>query len=121
MSTACGDGPTANNTHPENALVTPATYVRLAELGDTRRFQNSRDAVRYAGLEITVYQSDTRGHGPTTLAAQTGLGGQHGARLARLSELRYRSPAWRNADRPVPPLCARGNPLCAAIADRLVS
>src|SRR5450631_3117057 len=24
----------------------------LAELGDTRRFQNSRDAVRYAGLEI---------------------------------------------------------------------
>jgi transposase len=32
----------------------------LAELGDTRRFQNSRDAVRYAGLDITVYQSDTR-------------------------------------------------------------
>ena len=30
----------------------------LAELGDTRRFQNSRDAVRYAGLDITVYQSD---------------------------------------------------------------
>ena len=30
----------------------------LAELGDARRFQNSRDAVRYAGLDITVYQSD---------------------------------------------------------------
>ena len=30
----------------------------LAELGDTRRFQNSRDAVRYSGLDITVYQSD---------------------------------------------------------------
>jgi transposase len=30
----------------------------LAELGDTRRFQNSRDVVRYAGLDITVYQSD---------------------------------------------------------------
>ena len=30
----------------------------LAELGDTRRFQNSRDAVRYGGLDITVYQSD---------------------------------------------------------------
>jgi transposase len=30
----------------------------LAEVGDTRRFQNSRDVVRYAGLDITVYQSD---------------------------------------------------------------
>jgi transposase len=32
----------------------------LAELGDPRRFQNSRDAVRYAGLDITVKQSDQR-------------------------------------------------------------
>jgi transposase len=32
----------------------------LAELGDARRFHNSRDAVRYAGLDITVYQSDQR-------------------------------------------------------------
>jgi transposase len=30
----------------------------LAELGDARRFQNSRDVVRYSGLDITVYQSD---------------------------------------------------------------
>ncbi len=30
----------------------------LAELGDTRRFHNSRDVVRCAGLDITVYQSD---------------------------------------------------------------
>ena len=30
----------------------------LGELGDTRRFQNSRDAVRYSGLDVTVYQSD---------------------------------------------------------------
>jgi transposase len=30
----------------------------LAELGETRRFQNSRDAVRYCGLDVTVYQSD---------------------------------------------------------------
>jgi transposase len=30
----------------------------LAELGDPRRFQNSRDVVRYSGLDITVYQSD---------------------------------------------------------------
>ncbi|MBV9310558.1 MAG: IS110 family transposase [Solirubrobacterales bacterium] len=32
----------------------------LAELGDCRRFQNSRDAVRYSGLDVTVYQSDRR-------------------------------------------------------------
>jgi transposase len=30
----------------------------LAELGDTRRFSNSRDVVRYSGLDITVHQSD---------------------------------------------------------------
>jgi hypothetical protein len=32
----------------------------LAELGDTRRFSSSREAVRYAGLDITVHQSDAR-------------------------------------------------------------
>jgi transposase len=32
----------------------------LAELGDTRRSSSSRDAVRYAGLDITVHQSDRR-------------------------------------------------------------
>jgi transposase len=32
----------------------------LAELGDTRRFSSSRHAVRYAGLDITVHQSDQR-------------------------------------------------------------
>src|SRR5450755_1612245 len=32
----------------------------LAEPGDTRRFQNSRDAVRYSGLDITVRESDQR-------------------------------------------------------------
>jgi transposase len=30
----------------------------LAELGDPCRFHNSRDVVRYSGLDITVYQSD---------------------------------------------------------------
>ncbi|MGA7912005.1 MAG: IS110 family transposase [Candidatus Dormiibacterota bacterium] len=34
--------------------------VVLAELGDARRFSSSRDAVRYAGMDITVYQSDQR-------------------------------------------------------------
>jgi transposase len=32
----------------------------LAELGDARRFSSSRDAVRFAGLDITVHQSDKR-------------------------------------------------------------
>jgi transposase len=32
----------------------------LAELGDTRRFSSSRQAVRYAGVDITVHQSDQR-------------------------------------------------------------
>ena len=31
------------------------------ELGDPRRFPNSRDVVRYAGLDITVYSSDRKG------------------------------------------------------------
>jgi Transposase IS116/IS110/IS902 family len=30
----------------------------LAELGDVHRFENSRDVVRYAGPDVTVYQSD---------------------------------------------------------------
>jgi len=39
----------------------PLTSVTiLAELGDTRRFSSSREAVRYAGLDITVHQSDKR-------------------------------------------------------------
>jgi transposase len=32
----------------------------LAELGDCRRFSSSRRAVRYGGMDITVYQSDQR-------------------------------------------------------------
>lgn len=32
----------------------------LGELGDVRRFSSSRHAVRYAGLDITVHQSDQR-------------------------------------------------------------
>ena len=55
--------------------VGPLTSVTiLAELGDPNRFSSSREAVRYAGLDITVHQSDQRrapGHlsrqGPPTL------------------------------------------------------
>ena len=32
----------------------------LAELGDCRRFSSSSDAVRHAGLDVTVYQSDRK-------------------------------------------------------------
>ncbi len=32
----------------------------LAELGDAGRFSSSREAVRYAGMDITVHQSDSR-------------------------------------------------------------
>ena len=32
----------------------------LAELGDARRFFSPDDAVRHAGLDITVYQSDQK-------------------------------------------------------------
>src|SRR5829696_4190499 len=39
----------------------PLTSVTiLAELGDARRFDNSGQAVRFAGLDITVHQSDAR-------------------------------------------------------------
>jgi transposase len=36
------------------------SIVILAELGDCRRFSSSREAFRYAGLDITVHQSDQR-------------------------------------------------------------
>jgi transposase len=32
----------------------------LAELGDCRRFSNSREVVRYGGMDITVFESDRR-------------------------------------------------------------
>jgi transposase len=41
----------------------------LSELGDCRRFDNSRDAVRYGGMDITVYQSD-RHRSPGHLSRQ---------------------------------------------------
>jgi transposase len=40
------------------------SIVILAELGDCRRFSSSREAVRYAGLDITVHQSDPRARAP---------------------------------------------------------
>ena len=36
------------------------SVAMLAELGDTRRFSSSKKAVRYAGLDVTVYSSDSK-------------------------------------------------------------
>jgi transposase len=96
----------------------PVTSVTiLAELGDTRRFQNSRDAVRYAGLDVTVYQSDQRraaGHlsrqGPPALRWAL----YEAAQAAR----RPSSPDRRYYEQ----LAARigGNRACLAIARKLL-
>lgn len=53
----------------------PVTSVAIwSEMGDTRRFSSSSDAVRHSGLDVTVYSSDTnraKGHlarqGPSML------------------------------------------------------
>ena len=52
----------------------PLTAVTiLSELGDARRFSSSRDAVRYAGLDVTVSQSDQR-RSPGRLSRQGAWG-----------------------------------------------
>src|SRR5919112_702073 len=38
----------------------PTNVALLSELGDTRRFSSSKQAVRYAGLDITVSSSDDK-------------------------------------------------------------
>jgi transposase len=52
----------------------------LAELGDGRRFSSSRNAVRFAGLDITVHQSDQRpseASSATSRAASTAYSSSH--------------------------------------------
>ena len=44
----------------QDGVAEPISRVLLAELGDTRRFSSSRHAVRFAGLDVTVYASDGR-------------------------------------------------------------
>jgi transposase len=84
----------------------PLTAVTiLAELGDARRFSSSREAVRYAGMDITVHQSDTRRAAGPALAPRApsvALGSLRGrsvrppTQLARPRLLpRDRGPAWR--------------------------
>jgi hypothetical protein len=61
----------------------------VAELGDCRRFANSRDAGRYSGLDITVYQSDRRrALGTYRVKARRRCAGRHNeaAQTARRGE-----------------------------------
>ena len=96
----------------------PLTSITiLAELGDARRFSSSREAVRYAGMDITVHQSDAR-RAPGHLSRQ----GPSALRWALFE-------AAQCARRPASPdhdyyceLAARlgGNRACLAIARKLL-
>jgi transposase len=89
----------------------------LAELGDPRRFQNSRDVVRYAGMDITVYQSDAH-RAPGHLSRQ----GPPALRWA-LYEAAQRARFPSSPDRPYyEQLAARigGNRACLALARKLL-
>src|SRR4051812_44028226 len=78
------------------------SIVILAELGDCRRFSSSREAVRYAGLDITVHQSDQRrspGHlsrqGPPALRWALFEAAQSAARAGSPDREYYRQAAER--------------------------
>ena len=96
----------------------PLTSVTIiAELGDTRRFQNSRDAVRYSGLDVTIYQSDQRraaGHlsrqGPPTLRWALYEAAQAARRPSSPDRAYYEQLAERIG----------GNRACIAIARKLL-
>ena len=80
----------------------PLTSVTiLAELGDARRFDNSGQAVRFAGLDITVHQSDRPPLTRATVAPRTiraALGAVRGRAM--------RAPALLARPRLLPPSSA---------------
>jgi transposase len=89
----------------------------LAELGDVRRFSSSRKAVRYAGLDITVSQSDQRrspGHlsrqGPPALRWALYEAAQQGRRASSPDRDYYEQASDRLG----------GNRACLSIARRLL-
>jgi transposase len=89
----------------------------LAELGDARRFACSRNAVRYAGLDVTVYQSDQRrapGHlsrqGPPALRWALYEAAQLARRADSPDHAYYRQAAERLG----------GNRACLAVARKLL-
>ena len=74
----------------------------LAELGDCRRFLSSDDAVRHAGLDVTVYQSDSKrsaGHisheGPEVLRWALFEAAQQASRRSSPDHAYYRQVADR--------------------------
>ena len=96
----------------------PLTSITiLAELGDPRRFSSSREAVRYAGMDITVHQSDTRrapGHlsrqGPPALRWALFEAAQSARRPASPHHQYYVEAAARLG----------GNRACLAVARKLL-
>jgi transposase len=89
----------------------------LAELGDARRFSSSRHAVRYAGLDITVHQSDQRrapGHlsrqGPPALRWALYEAAQLSRRATSPDHAYYERAAARLG----------GNRACLAVARKLL-
>jgi transposase len=89
----------------------------LAELGDARRFSSSRHAVRYAGLDITVHQSDQRrapGHlsrqGPPALRWALYEAAQLSRRAGSPDHAYYEQAAARLG----------GNRACLAVARKLL-
>ncbi len=74
----------------------------LAELGDCRRFARSNDAVRHSGMDVTVYQSDSKrapGHlsheGPELLRWALFEAAQCASRQASPDHAYYRQVAER--------------------------
>ena len=96
----------------------PLTSITiLAELGDPRRFSSSREAVRYAGLDITVHQSDARrapGHlsrqGPPALRWALFEAAQCARRTSSPDHDYYQQAAERLG----------GNRACLAVARKLL-
>src|SRR3954454_864872 len=96
----------------------PLTSITiLAELGDPRRFSSSREAVRYAGLDITVHQSDARrapGHlsrqGPPALRWALFEAAQCARRTSSPDHAYYQQAAERLG----------GNRACLAVARKLL-
>jgi transposase len=78
----------------------------LAELGDPRRFQNSRDAVRYSGLDITVYQSK-QPRPPVLPASRRADRRQPRVHRGRAQAPEAQLPPPARTRRPGPPACRR--------------
>src|SRR4051794_19007290 len=95
----------------------PLTSVtNVAELGDARRFSSSREAVRYAGLDITVHQSDARrapGHLSRQGPAALGWALFEAAQCAR-------RPASPDHDYTETAARLGGNRACLAVARKLL-